>query len=268
MLNNNNHKNSSSSLTSCDYSERLVSYVYGETKGPEKLEFEAHLKKCTVCSDELAAFSGVHFSISEWKSREFAALETPLIEIPYIKNESRPETSEVSGVSDSWLDALRGLLSLNPAWAGGAALAAVTIVAFVAFYGTNPGPDIEMADKGNKTPDKKIVSPTAQNNAPQIVTNKDADKSPDNEIQRENDVRPILAGTDEPGTKNKRPEKISDNPRKNKETDKPEAPKTNRVKTTPKKDTPDADEDLTPSYADDEDDSLRLADLFDEIDTE
>jgi hypothetical protein len=268
MLNNNNHKNTSSSLTSCDYSEQLVSYIYGEIEAAEKPEFEAHLKKCRVCSEEVAAFTGVHFSISEWKSQEFSALETPRIEIPYEKKESPAPARVVSGVSGSWLDSLRGLFSLNPVWAGGATMAALGIFALVAFFGSNPGPVDELAEKGNKTREKQVVSPTAQNSAVITTTNDGGNKTPDTKTKESEPKEPDVILTNDTNPKNNRVEKVSDNPRPNKTAEKTEAPKTNRVKNTPKKDTPDADEDLTPSYADDEDDSLRLSDLFDEIDTE
>ena len=116
----NNHKNEG-----CGFAEELVSYLYGETNTADGAAFEAHLDDCAVCADELKAFSGVHFSITDWKAKEFDTLVTPIIEIPYEKTvETKDETA-------GWLAGLRSLFSLTPGWS----LAAASVAILAVFVG-------------------------------------------------------------------------------------------------------------------------------------
>lgn len=61
----------------CSNSEQIISYFYKEMDAAEKNNFEVHLLNCAACIDELSGFDTVHSSISEWRSVEFNNLETP-----------------------------------------------------------------------------------------------------------------------------------------------------------------------------------------------
>jgi hypothetical protein len=114
---NNNHKN-----TGCGFTEELISYLYGESSASEKATFETHLQNCSICTDELQAFSGVHFSINDWKEKDFDALETPVIEIPG-NRDSLPDRAAQTGSSGRHrfvvVSASRLILALSPRMVAG-----------------------------------------------------------------------------------------------------------------------------------------------------
>ncbi len=119
MLNNNHN-------SSCVFAEQIVSYLYGEVNDNEKAAFDVHLFKCSSCTDELAEFGLVRSSIDEWKHQSVDVLETPFINIPY------PVT--VSTEKQFRLGALRQLFSFSPTWATAfAALILCIVAAFFAF---------------------------------------------------------------------------------------------------------------------------------------
>jgi hypothetical protein len=116
-----NNKNSM-----CEFGEELVSYLYDELQNAEKMRFEKHLKNCADCADELNEFSFARSSVNEWREVEFTPLATPKIEIPYLPvkvvNVAEKE------VSRSWLTAFRELFTLSPAWMTAATAAAALVI--------------------------------------------------------------------------------------------------------------------------------------------
>jgi hypothetical protein len=255
---NNNHKNSG-----CGFAEQLVSHLYGEADAVEKAAFEAHLASCSGCADELAAFAGVHFSINDWKQREFAALETPVIEIPYEKTPNGQPVSEVKG---SWLSALRDLFSLSPRGlslaAASAAVFAVTVG--LALFVLNSKNDNDIAGT-NKNSKAVVTTPTVENTPVPANVNGNQTGSPDKESKPLTVPKaPLPELAVEPNPKNNRAVKTATNPRPAQKADNPNTPKNNNVKRNNKNN----NETAPPVIPDeDEDDSLRLAELFEEIDT-
>jgi len=246
-MTNNNHKS-----TGCGYGEELVSYLYGET---ENAVFEAHLQDCHACADELEAFSGVHFSIKDWKSKEFDRLATPSIQIPYEKAEKRGEDLVVTG---SWLSGLRGLLSLSPAWSLGAASFAVLAVSLglILFASKSPKQD-EVSKTGMQT--QKSVTPTENKNV------EPANKTPDivvNPVKEPKAPKPDVVV--ETNQKDNRVVKTTTNQRQPQNKDNSNTPKNNNVKRDNK------NNQVPPGVIEDDeyDNTLRLAEIFDEIDTD
>jgi hypothetical protein len=108
--------------SNCDFAEELVSYLYDEISGSEKLRFEKHLRNCSACQDELSGFSMTRNAVQEWKTVEFLPLQNPVIEIPY--------SQKAETVSRSWFAAIRDYLTLSPAWmTASTAFAALAICA-------------------------------------------------------------------------------------------------------------------------------------------
>lgn len=253
---NNNHKNSN-----CGFSEQLVSYLYGETGGAENAAFETHLQTCAGCAEELEAFSGVHFSINDWKIKEFANLATPSIEIPYEKAEKSVEVSSVSG---SWLSALRGLFSLSPrGWSlATASFAVLAVCVGIVLFALNSrkGNDVAGSNKNNP-----VVLPTVEKTPEQANTNSNQNNQPDKVVKPINEPKsppPEVAAT-APEPKNNRVIKASNNPRPAQKVENTNVQKNNEVKRN-------KNNEIAPKIVvedDDEDNTLRLAELFDEIDT-
>jgi hypothetical protein len=245
---NNNHKKSG-----CGFEEELVSYIYGETDAASKAKFESHLAACANCADELEAFSGVHFAIDDWKAAEFAAIETPAIEIPY------PAAREISETKESWLSAVwRDLFSLSArALSLTAASLAVLAVAFGAiFFLIESNGGNELAESNKTT--KPAAVPTVEKTPEPANTNP-------NVPPRAETTDPKTPATPEivrqPETKSTRAVKVTDRqraPQKAENTPKNNEPK--RANKTPRIKSPEMPDE-------DEDDTLRLAELFEEIDT-
>lgn len=246
---NNNHKKSG-----CGFEEELVSYIYGEADPAANAKFERHLAACPICTDELEAFSGVHFAIGDWKASEFSALATPAIEIPY-----PPAAREVSDGKESWLSAfVRDLFSLSPrAISLAAASFAVLAVAFGAvlfIIKSNGGTDIAESN----TTSKSKVAPTIE-------------KTPEPANATQNNTPPVTPPEQkmppevvrQPETKADRAVKVADKPRPPQKAENTNTPKSNDPKRANKN-----NRIKTPELPDeDEDDTLRLAELFEEIDT-
>ena len=76
-------KNDSPQNFNCEFAPEIVDFVYGEMNAERKNVFDVHLNKCSNCADEIAEFSGIRFSIQDWKAAEFDNLATPEIKIPY-----------------------------------------------------------------------------------------------------------------------------------------------------------------------------------------
>lgn len=110
--------------TNCPHAAEIVSYLYNEIGAGEKAIFESHLATCRDCAAELADFSLARFAVKDWRDAEFARLETPPIEIPF---ETSPSKKADSAVSDSFLARLRRFFSPRPMWATGAAALAIVL---------------------------------------------------------------------------------------------------------------------------------------------
>ncbi len=147
---NNNHKRAS-----CGFTEQMVSYFYDETTQAEKAVFEAHLTNCTDCTDEFAGFGFVRSSLMEWRDEEFFKLEAPVFEIPTIRTVSQSVESD----SRSWFSDFRKMFSFNPMTAT-AVLAALIVCVGLAFIAINSSNNSEVAEADNKNGEKIVASPT------------------------------------------------------------------------------------------------------------
>ncbi len=116
----------------CSFAEELIEYIYDEMNGETKAKFEMHLAKCNSCADELTGFGIVRSQVSDWKLKEFSPMITPLIELPIV------QTVENTQVKRRWFESLRNLVMLSPAWmTQPAAFAALAICFGLAFYAFN-----------------------------------------------------------------------------------------------------------------------------------
>lgn len=245
---NNNHQNSD-----CAFGERLVSYLYGESSGAESFEVEKHLKNCEACADEFAAFSGLHFAIDDWKTTEFAPLATPLIEIPY---ETKTEV-----VKSSWLSGLRQIFALSPAWSLATASAAVLVICTgIVWLALNARQIDDVAE--NEKNKNQSISPAAQQTPPATTAKNDPVKKADEQVNPINEPKaPAIENAVDQDSKNTRAVKIVNNPRPSSKSD-------NAPKTTPKRNTKNQPAPKLMTDESEEDDSLRLAELFEEIGTD
>jgi anti-sigma factor RsiW len=249
-MKNSNHKNSG-----CLYGEQLVSYLYDETGSAESSSFEKHLENCSACAEELTAFSGIKFSIGNWKLNDFAALETPVIEIPY---EKPRKESEIGAVQETWLARLRDLFSLSPAWSlAAASVAVLAICTGAVLIKVNSGRGDDVAGTNKNT--QQVATPTFERSPKAVNADVNSNESAETDAAPRKEPKPTLPerADNEPAvkaSKNQRqlPKAAAD------------LPKPSNAKRDHKNKTVVPPKTLV---EEDEDDSLRLAELFEEIDT-
>ena len=144
-------------IEKCDRIAEIVPYIYGEATAGERLDFEAHLPECVPCTDEFAAIAEARFAVYEWNREEFASIPTPTFVIPY---EKQPVITESFA---SKLSKIFGLPQF-PAW-GSAAAAFGALVLFIGigavmFYGSRSGNN-EIASNSNRNITPNAAVPPA-----------------------------------------------------------------------------------------------------------
>lgn len=270
MMNNNNHHNSE-----CSFAAEIAGYIYGEIGKQEKSVFEAHLADCATCPEELADLMDIRFSINDWKQTEFAPLATPAIEIPY---ETRQNTDkrEIAAVSVSWWSNLRQIFTLSPAWTTATALAAALVVCLGLIFTIGKfSTDSEVAEL-EKNSVKPVLSPTAD-----ALSNKNSEKTKETDAKTSAKTtepptfQPPAASENNAGDVEKNVVKIAERSPKTRAVTQNSGTKTtnnsanNANKSRNPQNSPVKNQQLPQinNIGDDEDDSLRLAELFDDLDT-
>lgn len=242
----------------CNFAEEIVSYIYEEMNGESKEVFEQHLAKCNTCKTELADFGIVRSQVSDWKLTEFAPLKTPLIQFPV------QQSAETTQVKRRWFESLRDLVTLSPAWmtqtAAFASLAICFGLVYFAFFNQQnvinnddvsvPNDIVRATPKVIPTPPIKVPTeidvPVRDSNPAPMPISKPTEKA----------VKTVSVST---------PKKVvvqavqTDTSLGNK-IPKAKTVRTNKTGTNQKL----TDLNLI-SNEDDDDDSLRLSDLFEEI---
>lgn len=236
MLNNGNK-------TNCGFSDEIVAYIYDEIGTADRRKFETHLTDCSLCTDEFAEISNARFSIFEWKKQQFSHLSTPEIVIPYSQKTRVAEKN----AAVEFLAGLRGLLSIST-WPVAVAAAlllflGVGIVSLV-FIGRT-GEQIAANDRNVPSvavpegPKKVELNPTIVETTPQ------------NEVTKQTEIRPTKVIENTRSKPNR--QLTADTQRRVNNI--PERRVTPQVRNAPV---------LSP-YDDNDDRSLRLSDLFDEV---
>lgn len=242
---------SSKEKNRCHFADDLVAYLYNEMTEADSSVFENHLLDCSTCTDAFAEISDARFSVYEWQKVEFAPLATPHIVIPSEHKEA--------AASVSWFDSLRAVFSPRYAFAGGA-FALIFMLFSLVYLVPREGhsnEDRALLDNANiaATPTKiptDIVQPADQPKDEVIVDKrlitKDISSSATQvTVPKSNSGTTVLPVAVSPSHQSvKVPEKSNTPVRSLKPPT--TAPKLN-------------------DFDDDEDDSLRLADMLDDIET-
>lgn len=269
-----NHKNNGNG--SCGFAAEMVSYMYDDLSAVEKNKFAEHLRGCNACSAELAGVSEARVALLDWRREEFLPLAAPVITLP--QTELKPlKTAQPEA---SWLDRLRELFTVQPMLtagaAGFAALAVGAMIAWTVFNGsTGSGnekyvainqPQASPAPVANSTTPNESVE-IARNDNSKPPTDANADASSDQALKAEinkkaQKINPVNASVSpgasvpkakvEPDVYRPEPQKANQRPDRKGDAKKP--------KKEDLKDLPAEDDIYT-------DQTLRLADLFEEIDS-
>ena len=243
MLNNGNKKE-------CGFSDEIVAYIYDEIGQVERRKFESHLAGCTSCTDEFAGISNARFSVFEWRREEFAHLLTPETVIPYAAKKREIETVGFFG-------GLRDLLTLS-GWPSAVMVAGAVVICiglgFVVMNYVGSGPQV--AENKKPVVNEKAVPP-----AQSFDEQKDVAASPTTPLEK--DLNPngtTITATSKPTPDREiRPVRASAEPRKVREKNLTASRLSEQASIQQKRKVP-----ALTAYDDDDDKSLRLADLFGE----
>ncbi len=243
MLNNGNKQE-------CGFADDIVAYIYDEIGSAERGKFESHLAGCTACTDEFAGISNARFSIFEWQKEEFAHLSTPEIVIPYAPK--KREGVETAGI----FAGLRDLLTLS-SWSSAVMVAGAVVICiglgFVAVnYLSNSS---QVAGNNNPVVTEQAVPLVTAPNQPDVAvvptlpsqkeSNLNTAITASNKTVQNREIRPVRA------TMQTRRVRFEKNLTASTQTVQPLIQQKRKAPA------------LT-AYADEDDKSLRLADLFDE----
>ena len=261
-------KNDSPQNFNCEFAPEIVDFVYGEMGSERKNVFDLHLNDCSNCADELQDFSGIRFSIQDWKAAEFDKLATPEIKIPY---QITPVKIVENEKPASWFDAVRSYLTLSPLMSGAMAVLILAVMAGFGFFIFNNN-DSELMAVSNVKPNsnnEKIAIP--QNPIePKVEIVKDESADSDKNIPVENidnslENQPVekrvpvqINNGSNLKQKSQAVKTIEKKQMKFDSTISDKNPKTATVKTKPR---------LNELPEEIEDNSLRLTDLFAELET-
>ncbi len=219
-------------FSECKFTSDIVPYMYGEMAGSETSAFESHLLECSTCTDEFASISNARYEVYDWKKLEFDPLATPQIEIVF--------ATERSG---SWMEKARAVFAQN--WAipsmatAGILVVAVLAAAFILTQKSSP----EVA--ANLVDDTVVEQPTVSS-VPKIAGSQ---VNPDSQEYRENESRAVRAAAAQ-RVSHKRTVRTS---------------RSVDVKTTSAQNIQKAP--TLNEFVEEEDTSVRLAELFDDIET-
>lgn len=97
----------------CGRKSQIIELVYGEADGAHLTELRSHLSSCTECSDEFSFLSSARLDIVEFKRDVFDSLKTPEF------NFCEAESSDIGSKTIlGWLDGLRYAFALKLSFAG------------------------------------------------------------------------------------------------------------------------------------------------------
>ena len=231
-------------ITQCKFSEAIVPYMYGELAAAECASFESHLLECGDCTDEFASISNARYEVYDWKKLEFDPLPTPPVRIPY---------ADVSGVS--WIERARSVFAGRWAFpaAGFAAVAIVSIFSVVFFTTGETGTDIALESGNTNSVETVMPSPMASERPAPVVSS------------------PLVAREDLPDRKSERRDlKVATPSVSERKAVRREARSVQPKSVEARQATTRDDQRAVPrlnDFSDDEDTSLRLAELFEDVET-
>ena len=113
---------------SCERASDLIAFIYDEADEREAQEFRLHLRECSSCRDEAAAFGVVRESVHTWRDEALAG---------FVSTPVATKTNRKSALA-----AVRQFFDLSPLWLKGATafalLAFCVLVGIVIFRSREP----------------------------------------------------------------------------------------------------------------------------------
>ena len=229
----------------CSFGGDMLAYLYDELSSDRRELFEMHLEGCSHCIDEFAELSEAWYSVYEWKTVEFAPLSTPRFVVP----------AENAPASASWLDSIRAAFSWNgaAALAGGLAMLVLGVFGFAVLFNSPESPvATAIQPPTTRSEPSTAISPTRSNEAADV----------DGPAIEEPDVTTVAPRLSESETVAVR-KRVGTARVKASRNTRVEPVQTRRTRPTPSL----VNSPTLGQYVDDRDESLRLSDLFDDLDS-
>lgn len=247
--------NNTPNNSSCAFGEQIVSYLYGEVDARDKSIFETHIKTCPSCAGEFADFEFVRDSVIEWRDVSFSNLATPVFDFTPNENFATDSKEE----KHSWIAEIKKLFSFRPAFVM-AGLAILVFGAGLILFMANFSKTEVVAEFDKNEAQKTIASPTIEKAvaAPILKPIEKSTESKVDNVSSEVVQQPRVTPGKAPVKVSTRSEENSSPARENKETK-----IRDKKSVAPKQKLPNLIEEEN-----NEDKSIRLADLFEEIGTE
>jgi len=222
----------------CSNGGDLLAYLYDEMPAADRETFELHLADCVSCIDEFAEISQGRYPVYEWKALEFDPMPTPRFVMP------------VEQATAGLIDKLRTAFTANRGFAFGSAAATILVAIFAGYavYIQNGSENVVAVAQ----PAEPVASPVQKVVAPQ----------PDPELKFPIRDEPAKSIAVKPKATTKTGEIVKVSVRK----PKPNEPaRVSESKPSPVPQRQILSIPVLSVAEDDEDDSLRLADLFEDI---
>jgi hypothetical protein len=226
-------------IAKCKFAADIVPYMYAELPASETPAFESHLPDCESCTDEFALISSARYEVYDWKKLEFDPLPTPRFVIP----------SEEPLLVESLTNRIRAAFAST--WAipatGFAALAVIAI--FAAAMIVSDDRAVEVASNTNVQPPSVVIPSLPDPAVPDVAEKKST--TPDRAVVATAASKPSPSQHQvgrRPALRENRPDRMIEARTTAVQKQEEKAPTLNE-------------------FGDDEDNSLRLAELFEDIDT-
>lgn len=145
----------------CDRIAEIVPYLYGESSVADSAEFETHLLDCEPCTDEFAAIAEARFAVYEWNREEFLSIPTPAFVIPY---EKQVEKTVILG---NGFSKIFGLPQLSFWGQAAAAFGTIALLVGIGAFVLSGSGEHEIASNSNAALRPNAAIPSAIASAPE-----------------------------------------------------------------------------------------------------
>ncbi len=166
----------------CERAEELVAVLYGEATERERRHFQLHLRQCSNCRAEFAAFGRVRESIGDWRAEALGGFVTT-------------EVTVAAPARKSAIVALRQFFALSPLWMKGAV--GFTAVVFCALAVLAVTRMQSSAGHTGATGHTGVIGPEVAVKPNAVYTKQDVDRAVQEALANEREQR-IVAQPDQP----------------------------------------------------------------------
>ena len=132
---------------SCGRENDLIAFLYGEQDAAERENFSRHMRDCSACISQFAAFSNIRESVVAWRNASLVSVASGV---------NQPAAVGAQQKTPSARAAIRGFFDLSPLWMKGAMAFASVLLCVLA---------VLTAIRQSETPPTAVVTTTSNKSA-------------------------------------------------------------------------------------------------------